>query len=370
MASQPAQKKARTKHSRKSHPSPRDDPSETIVEASSSQSPTKNARYAEPPSLSIHSGVELGQDQAMDDLVERDVDGTLDENLAELSLGQRLTALTGQDADRRNTSPDDSDAEPSSARRKQAAAQNDVVPAHSLTRTLIQALHSSDVRLLETCLAHSDSTLIRNSVRRLPPQLAVPLLTACVERLGRGARATNMKGGGGGASSQRGMGLINWINAVLVVHSGHLMTMPDLVARLSGLHATLTSRLSLQESLLSLNGRLDMVLTQIEMRSSTAPASLPINGSKSKRTRGATRYIEGESEEDEEDEAMDAEVPVDDDEEGSVEEVELGGESDEDDDVEDESEDEDDDGDEPMVNGFIDDEAEEYSEDEDEEESE
>jgi U3 small nucleolar RNA-associated protein 5 len=64
-------------------------------------------------------------------------------------------------------------------------------------------LHSSDTRLLETCLAHSDQTLIRNTVRQLPPQLAVPLITACVERLGRGARAGSMKGGGGGASEPR-----------------------------------------------------------------------------------------------------------------------------------------------------------------------
>ena len=42
--------------------------------------------------------------------------------------------------------------------------------------------------------------------------------------------------------------------------------MPDLVARLSGLHATLTQRLTLQESLLSLSGRLEMVISQIEMR--------------------------------------------------------------------------------------------------------
>jgi len=73
-------------------------------------------------------------------------------------------------------------------------------------------------------VAHSEQTLIRNTVKRLPPQLVVPLITACVERLGRGARAGNMKGGGGGASSQRGTGLIMWINTALVVHSGHLMT--------------------------------------------------------------------------------------------------------------------------------------------------
>lgn len=163
----------------------------------------------------------------MDDLALRDVDGDLDVDLAELSLGQRLTALSGVDEIGEQTSDSDDAAETTSRRSgKQKAKQEapSVVPANSLTRTLIQALHSSDSRLLETCLAHSDQALIRNTVRRLPPQLAVPLLLACVDRLGRGARAANMKGGGGGASSQRGTGLLAWVKTVLAVHSGHLMT--------------------------------------------------------------------------------------------------------------------------------------------------
>lgn len=153
-----------------------------------------------------------------------DVDGVLDANLAELSLGQRLTAVQGA-AIRESESESDSGGEGDTVPNGKAqSALVDAVPASSLTRTLIQALHSSDTRLLETCLAHSDATLIRNTVRRLPPQLAVPLVTACVERLGRGARGNALKGGGGGASSQRGTALINWVKAVLTTHSGHLMT--------------------------------------------------------------------------------------------------------------------------------------------------
>lgn len=160
----------------------------------------------------------------MDDLTLRDVDGNLDVDLAELSLGQRLTALSGEADQAASESDDEAALKASKSSKRKAKNDITVVPANSLTRTLIQALHSSDTRLLETCLAHSDHTLIRNTVRRLPPQLAVPLITACVERLGRGARAGNMKGGGGGASSQRGTGLITWVKTTLTVHSGHLMT--------------------------------------------------------------------------------------------------------------------------------------------------
>lgn len=179
----------------------------------------------------VHSGLELGQEQQTDDLALHDIDGDLDVDLAELSLGQRLTALEGGGGASNNSSSSDDEDDDDESKRKQKKerTQKDsgipsLVPANSLTLTLIQALHSSDTRLLETCLAHSDSTLIRNTVRRLPPQLAVPLLTACVERLSRGKRAAGMKGGGGGASSQRGSGLMSWIKVVLAVHSGHLMT--------------------------------------------------------------------------------------------------------------------------------------------------
>ncbi|KAF9787028.1 WD40-repeat-containing domain protein [Thelephora terrestris] len=330
-------------------------------------------RYAEPSSLKIHSGVELGQDPAADNLAIGETEGVLDVDLAELSLGQRLTAISGGDqagqlggSSESESEEDGSTRQPSGKSGRSKNAAPDSVPASSLTRTLIQALHSSDSRLLETCLTHSDPLLIRSTVQKLPPQLAVPLLIACVDRLGRGHRAANMKGGGGGASSQRGISLIAWVKVVLTVHSGHLMTMPDLITRLSGLHAVLTSRLALQESLLNLSGRLDMALSQMEARSSNAPAA-PTTVPKAKQA-GAPqvvkRYVEGESEDEEEN--NDVEIEVDDDG-GSLEDVELGGFDDMEEDEEEEEEgDSDEDG--PGLNGFIDDEAEEdYSEDEDEE---
>ena len=121
--------------------------------------------------------------------------------------------------------------------------------------------------------------------------------------------------------------------------------MPDLVARLAGFHATLTTRLALHESLLSLNGKLDMVLSQIEMRSSSAPAS---TASKDRaaiyldNARQPTRYVEGESEE--EGDQMNIEPPIESgDGEGSIEDIELGGKSEDGEDGEDKDSDEDED---------------------------
>jgi U3 small nucleolar RNA-associated protein 5 len=156
--------------------------------------------------------------------------------------------------------------------------------------------------------------------------------------------------------------------------------MPDLVAKLSGLHATLTTRLTLQESLLSLSGRLDMVLSQIEMRSSTALAPHKGMTRSSNPEKKVNRYVEGESENDSDDMAVEVEQGSGDDG-GSIEDVELGGDSqgeessegeksEVDEGSEEESGEEDSDNEGPTTNGFIDDEAEEYSGEEEEEDSE
>lgn len=160
-----------------------------------------------------------------------------------------------------------------------------------------------------------------------------------------------------------------------------VIQMPDLIARLSHLHSTLATRLTLQERLLSLSGRLDLVLSQVELRSSEAPAPLP-SRRKSIKKRGKlktepTKYVEGESSQEEDNKSSAdtvsgeaSDVIEDDDEEGSIEDIELGG-SEEDLDEEEEEEETDSDEEDNLVNGFIDDEAEEdYEEDESEEESE
>lgn len=175
--------------------------------------------------------------------------------------------------------------------------------------------------------------------------------------------------------------------------------MSDLVTRLAGLHATLAARLSLRESLLSLSGRLDMVLQQINLRASASAAPAPLShGGKNGKVPAAgarepRRYVEGESEEEEELETMEVE-PEEGSDVGSVEDIELGAESGSEDDGDgdmdgefedegkdegeesEEGHDEDDSGDSegdsegdggPWLNGFIDDEAEEAEESEESE---
>ncbi|KAH9994424.1 hypothetical protein BJV77DRAFT_994592 [Russula vinacea] len=145
-----------------------EDASAGLVDVDAHATAAPNKRYVEPSSLAVRSGTEIAQDASVDDLA--DLGGELDVDLAELSLGQRLTAL-----------------DPLASR-----------PADA---------------------EHSDSEDPERPAR-LPPQLAVPLLGACVQRLGRSSAP----------GTQRAAVLVRWIRAVLVVHSGHLMTVRRIIA--------------------------------------------------------------------------------------------------------------------------------------------
>jgi U3 small nucleolar RNA-associated protein 5 len=100
--------------------------------------------------------------------------------------------------------------------------------AQSLTRLLLQALHTSDPQLLSMILtspSNSSPTLIRNTIRKLPTSMALPLLKACVDRLGKG-KAFNKRGGGrgGGLNEKQGLVVVAWIRGVLVERGNVLMT--------------------------------------------------------------------------------------------------------------------------------------------------
>ncbi|KIR96706.1 U3 small nucleolar RNA-associated protein 5 [Cryptococcus deuterogattii 2001/935-1] len=280
-----------------------------------------------------------------------------DVNMAELSLGERMLAPAAQEADSGN---------------KPAAASAGVtldgpVNAASLTRVLVQALHTSDPALLTLCLSHRNPVLIRNTIRKMPPQLALPLLKACVERLGQG-KGANKRGGGRGAAQneQQGRGTVEWVKGVLVERGSILMTMPSLPVHLASLSQLLQTRLELNQPLQSLSGRLDLALAQITMRRIAAEQALENAKNGGQKGGEGEIYVEGESEDEDEDII---EVGEDD---GEIEDIDMGGlsESDESEEEEDEEEESDED---PLDSGsdndLLDLQAEESGSD-DEEESE
>ncbi|KAG8998905.1 Small subunit (SSU) processome component [Tulasnella sp. 427] len=310
-------------------------------------------RYSD-KSAGVRSGAALPESADFDDEPEG-IDAELDADMAELTLGQRLKALRAdRQADGEGEGPSDAEGpHPSEGR----------LSGITLTRTLTQALHSNDKQLLETCLQTADERVVKGTVEGLLQQHVVPLLDMLVERLAKGG-----SGGVGGASTDYASTIVVWIRVVLFVHAAFLMTQPDLVKKLASLHATLVARSALQDRLQMLNGRLDLIFSQLRLR--RYDAAKP---STSKSRRKAMLYVEGDSS-DEEEVGMDLDGDVeieDDDDEGSIEDVELGGlgdevrrfrkeeSSDEDEDEDDEDDESDEDGSGSDLAGFIDEEAEE-----------
>lgn len=290
----------------------------------------------------------LGDDQA-------NVDVQL-EDLEEPSLGQRLRGLKGsRAAGEESDENDDGDSED---------GQDNALPNGSLSlgETLTQALHSNDSAMLSSCLAYSDASIIRLSVNRLSGPLALRLLEHCIDLMGRGGKRSR-----GQLSSARARGILEWIRATLTAHTGYLMSLPNLVHRLSALHATLSNRLAAHERILALNGRLELVLSQIELRAAyTAEQAARVQGVKTKgrNSKQATgqksaskprtkEWVEESEEEedatsagmmdvdDEDDEALDDVEEGD--EEGDVQDISLGNETFANTSVDSEEEDDDDD---------------------------
>jgi len=185
-----------------------------------------------------------------------------------------------------------------------AVAGNPLASSPALSHALNQALHSADRALLSLILAHSDPLLVRATVQRLSGNRALVLLEQLVARLvggGSGGSSAGGKGGrtgsgGGSASNPNGGGAsagggaandalargtstgkvrttIEWIRAILLIHTTYLMALPHLTSRLASLHMALSARLASHNRLVALQGRLDLVLSQIEMRAAYVAAA-------------------------------------------------------------------------------------------------
>lgn len=124
----------------------------------------------------------------------------------------------------------------------------------SLAQMLMQALHSQDDKLLEDVLRHGKKeSIMKNTIKRLPVNLTIPFLTELVHKIQ--------------AMPWRGEQLVSWIKHILSTHMAYLMTVPDLVNSLSGLYAMVESRVSIFSKLCKLQGRLDLMLSQVDSQS-------------------------------------------------------------------------------------------------------
>lgn len=219
--------------------------------------------YVDQASTVVTSGADM-QDVDMEDADEDMGDADVESSAAEESEAEASDNDSGSDGEPKKRE------EPSFADRFEALEVTANAPvgatalldkragaigppsAGALTSVLTQALRTDDQVLLESCLHTTDSDTILATIRKLSSPMAVTLLQRLTERLAR--------------RPGRAQSLGTWIRWTLVAHGGYLVTLPDLVRTLSGLHATLNQRAAALPRLLALQGRLDMLRAQVELR--------------------------------------------------------------------------------------------------------
>lgn len=127
--------------------------------------------------------------------------------------------------------------------------------ADSLQVLMTQALESEDKALLKQCLSVTDEKVIMNTMRMLSPLSAAKFLQLSLFKID--------------SRTKRGLLLVPWIKAVLLYHASYIMSSPSMQPVLSSLYQVIDARLSVFRSLLSLSGRLDLIMAQVSANETT-----------------------------------------------------------------------------------------------------
>ncbi|KAF9901159.1 WD repeat-containing protein 43 [Linnemannia zychae] len=125
--------------------------------------------------------------------------------------------------------------------------------AVDLQQTFLHAIHTSDTELLNACLLFTSPIApIRETVRRIATIYVTPLLTSLLNQFQQ--------------KPNQNTHLIQWIKTILLVHSSFLMSNSEIVQRLSNFYGAVDARVPVYRKVMNLNGRLDLIKNQIEMR--------------------------------------------------------------------------------------------------------
>lgn len=271
----------------------------------------------------IEGNSRLAEDQ--DDALNQEGGGVDDER----SLEDRLRGLRVIRKATRSKKAGGDDSSSESDEDEDAATSRAGAPntSLSLATSLSQALHSSDSSLISSLLTSANPDLVKGTVLRISGPNAVLLLEACVTRLNASKRGP-----------QKARGMVEWIKWTLRLHAGYLMSLPGLTSRLASLHSSLSARLNGHDRMLALQGRLELVLGQIELRADYDVVKAKVQGASARPGAGVARIEkEGKVWKEDEDDS--------DEEEEDVEEVGEGMDVDEDGSAAEDDDDEDDDSD-------------------------
>jgi len=122
----------------------------------------------------------------------------------------------------------------------------------SMKNSLIQALKVQDNEQLSSILNNTQLSIVQKTVAGLPTTYVIPLLRYIITKFR--------------SNPKFGISLIVWMRLVLIEHTSYLMTVPELVKILAELYTTIDSRVSVLDDLLKLQGRMDLLLSQIKYK--------------------------------------------------------------------------------------------------------
>ena len=139
----------------------------------------------------------------------------------ELSLGQRLEMLAADQEKRDATKTAASSKAAPETPAKDRRTSTIPVPAASLSTVMNQALLTMDNQLFDSCIIHSDTKVIVNTVRRLPVEYIIPFFESVLRRFNEPP----------GECSN----LIEWIRQAVIIHAGYLLTVRRLLVNITEL---------------------------------------------------------------------------------------------------------------------------------------
>lgn len=121
----------------------------------------------------------------------------------------------------------------------------------TMAQLLAQGLHSNDNRILSSVLDRADPDLIDNTVKRIPVEAVLPLVTNLMKFIkGRGrVDASHAK----------------WLRSVLSLHTGYLVSVPECRDLLTPVYALLEARTSHYPQVLQLRGKLELLTKQTDV---------------------------------------------------------------------------------------------------------
>lgn len=122
----------------------------------------------------------------------------------------------------------------------------------SFADELEQALKANDQVALQACFSVKDEDFVQGAIKRMTPSFSVTLFDNLFARVSQ--------------NLSQGSALALWIKWTMITHGGYLVSLPQTGKSVALLHSALTSQLNTVPRLLALQGRLQMLRSQMQLR--------------------------------------------------------------------------------------------------------